>query len=354
MPTLNAYGIPGPTDPKDAYVAGRTSVPSAGGYKGYNITPGSDAEIAAQVQRINSLGVGTTPAAPPPTAIGTGTGVGGTTGAGTGVGGTTGTGTDLDTAYSNAMSKYLESLTSSNEIAGQVDKAALGSRHAIEDIYDRPGGLKSGAIESAAYFTRRANANLADLGIAQDASTRATQAALERVKFEKDRLGKTPEDFNLSPGQTRYTYDPATGSYKEVASIASKEPAGPASVQEYEYAVSQGYKGSFSDYQNEDANRKARATGTGGTLAERLASSYAKIDSLLQPGRRIDDGVPVLDARGYLTKVGFDRIMAAAREEGITRKNFLAEYANFLFPGDAGDYAAYGITGAEAKAIRGY
>lgn len=35
----------------------------------------------------------------------------------------------------------------------------------------------------------------------------------------------------------------------------------PASVQEYEFAKSQGYKGTYTQYQNEDANRKARALG---------------------------------------------------------------------------------------------
>jgi hypothetical protein len=35
------------------------------------------------------------------------------------------------------------------------------------------------------------------------------------------------------------------------------------SIQEYEYAKAQGYSGSFNDYQNEDANRKAKAAGAG-------------------------------------------------------------------------------------------
>lgn len=35
------------------------------------------------------------------------------------------------------------------------------------------------------------------------------------------------------------------------------------SIQEYEYAKAQGYKGTFNDYQNEDANRKAKAAGAG-------------------------------------------------------------------------------------------
>lgn len=48
------------------------------------------------------------------------------------------------------------------------------------------------------------------------------------------------------------------GSYKEVysAPVETQLKNYPASVQEYEYAKENGYKGSFNDYQNEDANRK--------------------------------------------------------------------------------------------------
>jgi hypothetical protein len=38
---------------------------------------------------------------------------------------------------------------------------------------------------------------------------------------------------------------------------------GTGSIGEYNFAKAQGYKGSFTDYQNEDANRKAKATGSG-------------------------------------------------------------------------------------------
>ncbi len=272
MPT-NTYGNPGATNPKDLYVAGRTSVPSAGGFQGYNITPGTDAEIAAQVQAISARGAGypsltgDTPT-PPDT------------------GGTpsptptpTPTAPDLDTAYSNAMSKYLESLTASNEAQTTSDKASVAARRGYENLLSESGGLKSGAEQSAAYFNRRATSNLADLGIAQDAATRASNVFLERLKYEQDLLGKPKEDFNLSPGQTRYAYDPTTGAYKEVASAAANEPAGPASVQEYEYAKKNGYTGTFAQYQNEDANRKAKAAG--GTATERSAAQRADINAAI-------------------------------------------------------------------------
>lgn len=51
---------------------------------------------------------------------------------------------------------------------------------------------------------------------------------------------------------------------KEIEAAAKLASAGKTtSIEEYEYAVSQGYKGTFSSYQNEDANRKAKAGGGG-------------------------------------------------------------------------------------------
>jgi hypothetical protein len=77
--------------------------------------------------------------------------------------------------------------------------------------------------------------------------------------------------ITLSAGQT--AYDPHTRQPLMTAPTAPKEVAKPASVQEFEYAVSQGYKGTFSQYQTEDANRKRPApatvnVGTGSMLAQ--------------------------------------------------------------------------------------
>lgn len=78
-------------------------------------------------------------------------------------------------------------------------------------------------------------------------------------------------------------YDTNSGTWKQVYNSPVKNNL-PASAQEYEYAVGQGYKGSFTDYQNEDANRKAQvAKITAGGLnsvqlsaALKLADDYEK------------------------------------------------------------------------------
>ena len=51
----------------------------------------------------------------------------------------------------------------------------------------------------------------------------------------------------------------------------------PASVQEYEYAKTQGYKGTFTQYQNEDANRKAKASGAGALSSSQMNSTINQI-----------------------------------------------------------------------------
>jgi hypothetical protein len=61
---------------------------------------------------------------------------------------------------------------------------------------------------------------------------------------------KPPVEVN--PGNA--LVDPQTG--KVVYSAPAKEPEKPAAAKEYEYAVSQGFKGTFNDYQNTDANRR--------------------------------------------------------------------------------------------------
>ncbi len=55
-----------------------------------------------------------------------------------------------------------------------------------------------------------------------------------------------------------------------------------ASIQEYEYAKSQGYTGSFSQYQNEDANRKAVAAGTANGLSSAVIGRLQSIDKEMQ------------------------------------------------------------------------
>lgn len=79
---------------------------------------------------------------------------------------------------------------------------------------------------------------------------------------EQEAKKPVPQPFSLSPGQTHFD---ASG--KPIAAVPEKVTKPPA-AQEYEYAVSQGFKGTFEQYQNVDANRKRPVTnvmaGSGG------------------------------------------------------------------------------------------
>ena len=85
-----------------------------------------------------------------------------------------------------------------------------------------------------------------------------------------------PQEFDLAEGQVRYRVDPNTGQAMPVAG-AAKTPKPTSDIQEYEKAVSQGFKGSLLDYQM--AIRQAGATrlnvDTGGRAFEQKAGQFA-------------------------------------------------------------------------------
>jgi flagellar protein FlgJ len=93
---------------------------------------------------------------------------------------------------------------------------------------------------------------------------------------EAFRKMNAPQEFDLAEGQVRYRVDPNTGQAMPVAG-AAKTPKPTSDIQEYEKAVSQGFKGSLLDYQM--AIRQAGATrlnvDTGGRAFEQKAGQFA-------------------------------------------------------------------------------
>ncbi len=69
-------------------------------------------------------------------------------------------------------------------------------------------------------------------------------------------LGVTKQEL-----QAEYNSQQAEATSAKTKADQDAMKALPSAAQEYEYAKKNGYKGSFTQYQNEDANRKARATG---------------------------------------------------------------------------------------------
>lgn len=98
------------------------------------------------------------------------------------------------------------------------------------------------------------------------------------------------------------------------------------------------------------ARTKASTKGEKQTAAEKESSTYASINQLFTAGSKSSDGMPYIDDNGYAIPKQFKKVMAAAREAGISRADFIAEYANLIYIPEA---AAYGLTPGEIKKLKG-
>lgn len=152
-----------------------------------------------------------------------------------------------------------------------------------------------------------------------------------------------------------------------IDALAKRSPSeiyGSGSIGEYNFAVSQGYKGSFTQYQNEDANRKAKAAGgttTPKTLAERNAQDLADLQASIEAGNKTPSGAPLKYSDGYLTADGLKYILSQAPAKGLTTETVIKSVANQLapdtdkkgndIPGTVSSH--YGLTAAQKKLITG-
>jgi len=88
------------------------------------------------------------------------------------------------------------------------------------------------------------------------------------------------------------------------------------------------------------------------TQAEVKTNAISSINYLLTPEAQANvvksGGIPYVDKNGYLTPTGFKTLIAAAKEAGIDRKEFLAEYGSQLYL-EEGKASVYGLTAKEAK-----
>jgi len=99
-----------------------------------------------------------------------------------------------------------------------------------------------------------------------------------------------------------------TSALKVGRGYTQKETA--TSIQEYEYAQRNGYTGSFTDYQNEDANRKAIATGATG-LSTQQTQNFLRITDKFQA-----DGVIKAGQQGSTAIQIADRVIANPSSAG--------------------------------------
>lgn len=184
-----------------------------------------------------------------------------------------------------AATDYLNSLITQSK---QANEKALNSGETLGFASGEAGRVNR---DNALMLDAAARNVEAQTGVANS----RTAIAKARADFEANILGmkeKQNAPFELSPGQERYTYDPKTGKYVKTAAADAKSTL-PASAQEYEYAKAQGYKGTYQQYQTEDANRKFRAAGGSPTSNDRANTAQ---------DRDNDIATVIIDFKDKMTK----------------------------------------------------
>lgn len=125
------------------------------------------------------------------------------------------------------------------------------------------------------------------------------------------------EDVTGQQAHMKKLYGDTLTAKKETAELEQKSK--PASALEYEYAVKQGYKGNFNQYQTEDANRKAKANGSGSGVSDRLLT-VAEAKSLGVPY-----GTTQAQAVGVRSFTGAEREAQANATSALLSLNKLTE-----------------------------
>lgn len=159
--------------------------------------------------------------------------------------------------YRDAITAYISSLTPTAEEKSAQDYL---NRISTQNRLDYEKALNQG--ETLGYATGLAGQQARTAGI-QEAGASGTLSALTgqrsamtqaqkaRLDYEQSLVPKPQEAYTLGAGEIRYD-----AKDNKIAEGGVKSLTLPASAQEFEYAKLQGYKGDYSQYQTEDANRK--------------------------------------------------------------------------------------------------
>ena len=187
-----------------------------------------------------------------------------------------------------------------------------------------------------------------------DATTKAIQAAQKANQEKKDEINKIVLALRKNGAPDDVVFEAMSATTPEAALYAAGDylEEGSGVVGEYLYAKRQGYKGSFEQYSNEDANRKRTVVNvSSGDKKANVLSSFA---SAFVPGAKLADGTPVLDVNGYITPSAWREAIAEAPALGIDRVEFIKTYGNQLWGGEDGFVpSSYGLTPVEQKLIMG-
>jgi len=96
------------------------------------------------------------------------------------------------------------------DIQSEKEKRETEARREYEDKLDKTGGTVAAAQQGAALSRRMSNQELADLALRESAAARTAGV------YQATEEANKKEGFSLGENQTRYEYNPETGSYEAV------------------------------------------------------------------------------------------------------------------------------------------
>jgi len=115
---------------------------------------------------------------------------------------------------SNLLKAQTDAYQRLADIQSNQEKMNKEARDRYEKLLDAPGGLKAGAEQSAGLDRRRSNQELADIALQESAAART--AAVQSGAYQNYQDANKKEGFSLGKDQSRYEYNPETGSYETV------------------------------------------------------------------------------------------------------------------------------------------
>lgn len=228
-------------------------------------------------------------------------------------------------------------------LAGQIQSAANAQLSKIQ-------GLQA-TLTKTIMDAQTAQAN-DDFKTLQEKMTYANQLQTEKTDAIKNM-------YDTITAQKTASDDEAAAIYSTMQSLD------PSDQESYINAVAQQYNipvtnlvSSLAAYSNtqskanlETAVERADLTKDQQSIA--TTNAYIGIDTLLSSsGTTIPNsgGIPYVDSHGYITPQGFNTLITAARNDNITRAEFLAQYGSQL---DRSNLAAYRLSSGEQNKING-
>lgn len=160
--------------------------------------------------------------------------------------------------YNQGIETDIEAETQA-KVVGLLNQA---DKDASQDIADRRAAKEKGAEEYVKFITTRNTARstkasaLAKAFAAQGIDP--TKLSANDAKKLQDAYGVDSATFNGMVSDAKLAEDKAKAETEKIARTSQ-----PQSVQEYEYAKESGYTGTYNEYQNLDANRKAQIARAG-------------------------------------------------------------------------------------------